>query len=288
MDSRNMVGYTIRCDVTGAPDTSSDLIRYTYNNEVHDEFNIPGYMNGVSDGAVTINPVPYLSTCGLKKISVEIYALSQVCSAQEFIISFVFEDGSCTSDVSAPTKAPTPPLTSPINNINNYVCSNSYTCPTTSYRIPGRYCYDTFDDCQCISGYVKDNTKKHCIQIPTNSPTNAPSPSTSNIPSLRPTILPSTRPAKTPVVAPINVVLPPTTIPTKRIGYMCTKSFKCPSDSYRIPGRNCYDTIDDCQCITGHVKVEKKCIPIPKKPSKSASRSDDDDDEDEDDDDDDA
>ena len=62
-----MVGYTIRCDVIFAPDTSSDLFRYTYNNGMHDEFNISGYMNGVKDGAVTINPVPYLSTCGVKK-----------------------------------------------------------------------------------------------------------------------------------------------------------------------------------------------------------------------------
>ena len=162
------------------------------------------------------------------------------------------------------------PTTAPTKKV--YVCTNSFICPSHSYRIPGRYCYDTFDDCQCNTGYVKDVTKKQCTSIPTKPPTNVPTRPPTNMPSLRPNA-PTKRPSIAPIVAPIALTLRPTIAPTKKV-YVCTNSFICPSNSYRIPRRYCYDTFDDCQCNTGYVKdnTKKQCTPVPTKSPTSAPK----------------
>jgi hypothetical protein len=37
-------------------------------------------------------------------------------------------------------------------------CSHNYHCPQYSYRVPGRDCYVSFDDCACIDHYHKSGT----------------------------------------------------------------------------------------------------------------------------------
>ena len=309
LDSRNPIGYTIRCELVDAPSTSSNFIRFTYDNEVHDDFNVPRYMKGKSDDV--INPVSYLNTCGRKKIKVEIHALSQACFTKEFLLDLVYIDGSCPTLIEQPTVAPVtmtpvnqptmapansetatpvaPPtsvsstspttgsapfrsrtnqptlkLTTPVPVVSvtnsspiaastvapttkKYVCTNTYVCPANSYRIRRRYCYDTFDDCECIIGYLRNNATKQCILEPTNVPTNLPT----KVPTRSPTKGPSLRPSLAPTAK----------------KYVCTNSYICPSNSDRIPGRYCYDTFDDCQCTTGYMKdmTKKQCQPIPTK-----------------------
>jgi hypothetical protein len=41
-------------------------------------------------------------------------------------------------------------------------CNDDLQCPAESIRIPDRACYNTFDDCQCVSGFFKSNKK--CVQ----------------------------------------------------------------------------------------------------------------------------
>ena len=40
----------------------------------------------------------------------------------------------------------------------------------------------------------------------------------------------------------------------------CTNSFVCPTNSYRIPNRNCYNNFDDCQCDKGYYKYNHQCV----------------------------
>lgn len=44
-------------------------------------------------------------------------------------------------------------------------------------------------------------------------------------------------------------------------------NYKCPANSYRIPGQDCYDNFSDCRCIDGFVKngdvCTKTCIQCP-------------------------
>jgi hypothetical protein len=40
----------------------------------------------------------------------------------------------------------------------------------------------------------------------------------------------------------------------------CTNSYSCPPYSYRTPGRDCYDTINDCTCESGYKKDENYCV----------------------------
>ena len=156
------------------------------------------------------------------------------------------------------TSSPILPLPTTAPTMKKKVCTNSFICPINSYRIPGRYCYDTFDDCQCTGDYVKDNTKKQCKPMPIKPPTNAPKRLPTNAPSLRPT--------NVPLVAPITVTAAAATSPTKKKKwYVCTNSYICPINSYRIAGRYCYDTFDDCECRIGFDKDKKHHLCRPKK-----------------------
>jgi hypothetical protein len=42
------------------------------------------------------------------------------------------------------------------------MCFNNYRCPQYSYRKPGRYCCDSFDDCVCVDKYHKEG--KYCVK----------------------------------------------------------------------------------------------------------------------------
>lgn len=40
----------------------------------------------------------------------------------------------------------------------------------------------------------------------------------------------------------------------------CSNSYKCPSNSYHKPNRQCYDSFDDCSCYSGYYKQGYKCV----------------------------
>lgn len=42
-------------------------------------------------------------------------------------------------------------------------CLNDFVCPSNSVRKPNRQCYDTFDDCECVHGFVKSGF--HCVPV---------------------------------------------------------------------------------------------------------------------------
>ena len=39
----------------------------------------------------------------------------------------------------------------------------NYVCPDNSEKKPNQECYDTFDDCECLYGYIKDEEKEECV-----------------------------------------------------------------------------------------------------------------------------
>ena len=127
-----------------------------------------------------------------------------------------------------PTRPPTQPPTHPP------VCLNDYVCPKDSRRIEGRECYDGFEDCNCKDGYERIISEEKCS--------------------------PKTKKTRPPIHPPTD---PPIHPPTIRLP-VCWNDYVCPANSYRIPGRDCYDAFDDCQCNSGYYKSTKKdkCFPI--------------------------
>jgi hypothetical protein len=117
IDPGNSNGYSIRCDVKGVGGAEMNVIKFFYNNVVHDEFDANRYMNGDSYGGAWINPVPYLQTCGRKHLVVEGHTWTNLCFTKEFIVNMVYPDGSCNPPypVQSPARTPSRPPT-PVNS----------------------------------------------------------------------------------------------------------------------------------------------------------------------------
>lgn len=99
----------------------------------------------------------------------------------------------------------------------------NFDCPDHSTRILGQQCYDTFGDCKCDDGYYKSGNS--CILPGSDCPSAQPKLDASG----------------DCVVA------------------TCHANFQCPSNSARIPGRNCYDSFDGCECASGFAKNGEVC-----------------------------
>lgn len=39
----------------------------------------------------------------------------------------------------------------------------------------------------------------------------------------------------------------------------CKNDYECPVNSYRKPGRKCYDSFDDCECDNNFVRFDDSC-----------------------------
>jgi hypothetical protein len=161
--------------------------------------------------------------------------------------------------------------------------SCAYVCPVNSYQRPNRTCYDTFNDCDCNSGYHKSTTGEKCVEL---------------VPLQAPVAVPVQAPVKAPAsacsfVCPVNsyqrpnrtcyntfndcacnrgysksnteekcVVAIPVQAPAKAPASTCT--FVCPANSYQRPNRTCYNTFNDCACNRGYYKstTDEKCIQL--------------------------
>jgi hypothetical protein len=163
-------------------------------------------MLGDSDGGAWIIPVPYLSTCGTKKLKLEGHVWSNLCFEKVYTIEALCKTApTCSAPVNPsanapvqppvklPTKAPVhpttnahvqppakppnsapvkPPVKSPTSApikvrsplcppvpppVLPPVCTNTYVSAANSKRIPNLQCYDSFQDCACVDGYIKMN-----------------------------------------------------------------------------------------------------------------------------------
>jgi hypothetical protein len=101
LDSSNKIGYSIRCDA-GTKFGSTDYITFFYDNKNHSEYAVPRYMNGTSSGS--INPVPYIGTCGVKTFRIEGHVASTLCFKKKYIINATC--GTYTYAPAAPIKSP--------------------------------------------------------------------------------------------------------------------------------------------------------------------------------------
>jgi hypothetical protein len=117
-------------------------------------------------------------------------------------------------------------------------CKSDYQCPSNSFRINGIDCYDGFEDCQCNSGYRKENNACVPVQVTTKC-YQCPMYSTqrcnewgyqckNTMEDCR-----CNRDYKN-----VNGYC---------VANWCYNDFQCPVGKSRIPGRDCYDHISDCQ-----------------------------------------
>lgn len=102
-------------------------------------------------------------------------------------------------------------------------CTANYQCPNNAERLNGRECYDTIDDCLCLDGFSKSGTE--CVSD--TSPCDAQQKLDGS-------------------------------------GYCveewCSSDYSCPTSAIRKEGRQCYDTIDDCECLAGFSMTSGMCI----------------------------
>lgn len=103
-------------------------------------------------------------------------------------------------------------------------CDASFHCPDHSSRIQGRQCYDSFDDCECASGFTKNG---ECCED--NS-----------------SICPSGRHVDG---------------SGDCVKEWCLANFICPDHSSRKHSRECYNNFEDCKCDSGYAKDGDVCVP---------------------------
>ena len=108
LDKANDKGYSIRCDTSSVGKLSK--IKFSYDGRGHVEFNSPYYMFGGKAAGSIINPVKYLSTCGLKVVKVQGFLRDELSFEETFSIKVKNPSGvSCDSGnppVPSPTRAP--------------------------------------------------------------------------------------------------------------------------------------------------------------------------------------
>jgi len=93
-------------------------------------------------------------------------------------------------------------------------CEANFICPNHSSRKYSRSCYNNFEDCECDSGYAKDGDV--CV---------------SNCPD--------------------GQKLDGNEYCVKN---WCNDNYQCPPRSVRLPSRECYNDINDCECDSGFKK----------------------------------
>ena len=103
-------------------------------------------------------------------------------------------------------------------------CNANIQCPLRSVRKPGRVCYDTFNDCECLAGFSKSGSQ--CVDTSSSS-------------------------------CPAGQKLDGS---ASCVAEWCNASFQCPANSSRRPDRQCYDTINDCQCLNGLSMRNNECV----------------------------
>jgi hypothetical protein len=117
-------------------------------------------------------------------------------------------------------------------------CKSDFQCPANSFRIDGRDCYNSFDDCQCNAGLRKENGA--CVNAPTVTTCyQCPMFSTPRCQSKGYQCKNTMEDCSC-------------TSGYKNISGFCVKAwcsmdFQCPAGRRRIPGRDCYDNIFDCE-----------------------------------------
>ena len=116
-------------------------------------------------------------------------------------------------------------------------CNSDFQCPTNSRRIQNRQCYNSFDDCQCQWGFrkengacVSDNNNTPCYQCPMFSRSNQGN---------------SYQCKNTMEDCPCDWGYK--NVSGYCVKFWCQADFTCPSGRRRIPGRDCYRNIHDCQ-----------------------------------------
>ena len=121
----------------------------------------------------------------------------------------------------------------------NDSCNSDFQCPSNSFRISGLDCYDGFDDCQCNNGFYKSNgacvamtTASTCYQCPMKS-----NPRTMFQPEYQ---------CKN-TMEDCYCFDHYKNVDGYCVSTWCSSNYKCPFGRNRIPGRECYDNIFDCQ-----------------------------------------
>jgi hypothetical protein len=118
-------------------------------------------------------------------------------------------------------------------------CKADFQCPSNSFRISGQDCYDGFEDCQCNNGFYKSNGV--CVAINTVS-TCFQCPMKSNPRKM----LQSDYQCKN-TMDDCDCFENYKNVDGYCVATWCTSNYKCPYGTNRIPGRECYDNIFDCQ-----------------------------------------
>jgi large repetitive protein len=106
----NEDGYSIGCDIIDTSNGDLNVVKFTYNNITHEEFDKFRYMNGDGINSRIINPVSYFDTCGNKKVLVEgriwtakcfemTYDINLVCSCPTEIGNFILVDATRRKDI---------------------------------------------------------------------------------------------------------------------------------------------------------------------------------------------
>jgi hypothetical protein len=104
------LGYSIRCDVIDSINGTFNVMKFKYNNIVHNEYDIFRYMDGDSSNNRYINRASYFDTCGSKQVTVEghiwtakcfekTYNIQLLCSCPMEISDFIVVDATRRTDV---------------------------------------------------------------------------------------------------------------------------------------------------------------------------------------------
>jgi hypothetical protein len=137
------------------------------------------------------------------------------------------------------------------------------TCGIKTLKIEGhvwsQLCFD-----QLYTIEMKYPGNKSCDVI--SAPTPPVSPSVP-APVKAPVVAPTAAPILAPVLAPIFGAPTLTCKPGwKVVGkcckkvYVCPNDYRCPLNSQRIPGRQCYDGFADCECLAGFIRTDTQCV----------------------------
>jgi hypothetical protein len=287
--------YSIVCKVdytTG----ESDFIKFFFDGQVQDEFGEPRWLLGDSDNGRYVVPVPYLSTCGKKTVKVQGNVWAKTC----FEIDYELEaqcaptpPAPVNPPVAPPMTAPmAPPMAAPVAPPT----AKPVVPPTAKPVVPPTAKPVVPPTAKPVvpptAKPVVPPTAKPVVppvRLPTNHPVRPPV----RLPTNHPVQPPVRPPAQCPnYVCPVNSCRIPgracyynfddcqcnqgykkvngkcvqDCLPGFKLvsGYCviesCHDDFHCPANSARIPGRQCYNNFDDCQCNSGWRKSGICCV----------------------------